>query len=478
MGALSRDPAAWVRYAFPWGKGDLEGFGGPDVWQREVLAHIRDNLTPSAPLRVAVASGHGVGKSALVAWLILWALSTFPDTRGIVTANTGAQLKTKTWAELMKWYNRFIARHWFEPAATSINALEKGREATWRFDSAVWSKQNTEAFAGLHNQGKRLVVIFDEASAIDDSIWEVTEGALTDRDTEILWVAFGNPTRNTGRFRECFRKYRDRWKHMHVDSRDVGVTNKAQLHQWVEDYGEDSDFVKVRVRGLFPDASDTQLISSELVRQAMDRAIQERDIALSPKIFGVDVAGTGADQSAVWLRQGLYARRLFKKHTPDTMRLADVLATLIHEHQPDAVFIDMGAMGAPVKDRLVQLGFGHLMQGVYFSQGAIRDDLYLNRRSEMWHAVARWLSDGGALPKNAPESQDIEDDLCAPEYFYNGRGKLQLESKEDMKARGLPSPDDGDALALTFAAPVAAASRSWVRERESDPISDSDLFQW
>ena len=158
MGRMSRDPLSWVLYAFPWGVGELSGFGGPDAWQRDVLKYIRDNLSRKEPLRVAVASGHGIGKSALVAWLILWSLSTCPDARGIVTANTGSQLKTKTWAELAKWYNRFIARHWFEIAATSLSANEKGHEATWRFDSAVWSKNNTKAFTGLHNQRKRIVV--------------------------------------------------------------------------------------------------------------------------------------------------------------------------------------------------------------------------------------------------------------------------------------------------------------------------------
>ncbi len=454
MARLSRDPLGWCLYSFPWGKGGLEGYQGPDTWQREILSYIRDNLSPDRPLRIAVASGHGIGKSALVAWLLLWSLSTCPDARGIVTANTGVQLRTKTWAELGKWYNRFVARHWFNLAATSITSKEAGHESTWRLDSIQWSKQNSEAFAGLHNQGKRLIVIFDEASAIDDVIWEVTEGALTDRNTEILWVAFGNPTRNTGRFRECFRKHRDLWQHIHVDSRTAAMTNKEQLDQWVKDYGEDSDFVKVRVRGEFPDASDTQLISAALVRDAKARSLTEHEIAGAPKIIGIDVARGGSDQSSVWMRQGLWAHRLYKAHTPDSMIFADRLASLFQEHRPDAAFIDMGAMGAGVYDKLRELGWGHVVQPVYFQQEPIRADLYQNRRAEMWHAVAQWLRDGGVLPRNGNEAQDIEDDLCAPEYFYNSRGKLQLESKEDMKDRGLPSPDDGDALALTFAAPV------------------------
>jgi hypothetical protein len=459
MGALTRDPLRWVYYAFPWGKGELADYAGPDKWQRDILAQIRDGLSLDKALRIAVASGHGIGKSALVAWLILWSLSTCPDTKGVVTANTGTQLKTKTWSELTKWHNRFIARHWFELSASSIVGRERGHELSWRIDSIVWSKNNSEAFAGLHNQGKRIIVIFDEASAIDDVIWEVTEGALTDKDTEILWFAFGNPTRNTGRFRECFRKYRDLWRHVNIDSRTAAMTNKEQLNQWAETYGEDSDFVKVRVRGEFPDVSDCQLIGTEAVREAMARRLTERDIAGAPKIFGVDVAGTGADSSAIWMRQGLWARRLYKRNIKDVLQFGDILASYIQAEKPDIVFLDMGAMGSPLVDQMRRLGFGHLTQGVYFGGAPIRTDLYSDRRTEMWHKIALWLKDGGTLPDKATESQDIEDDLTGPEYFYNDKGKMKLESKDDMKARGLPSPDDADALALTFAAPVSSRSQ-------------------
>jgi hypothetical protein len=490
MGELSRDPLKWVYYSFPWGHGDLTGYEGPDRWQREVLTAIRDNLSPQRALRIAVASGHGVGKSALVAWLVLWSLSTCPDARGVVTANTGTQLKTKTWPELAKWYNRFIARRWFELGGTYLMGREKGHEHTWRADAVVWSKNNTEAFAGLHNKGKRITVIFDEASAVDDSVWEVTEGALTDRDTEILWLVFGNPTRNTGSFRECFRKRRDLWRHMKVDSREAAVTNKEQIAQWIADYGEDSDFVKVRVRGDFPEVADNQLIPVDLVRAARERKLTEKDVAYAPKVMGLDIARGGADSSALWLRQGLWARRLFKAQVRDTMLLADRVASALVQHKPEALFLDMGAMGAGVYDRLVQLGFGDAVRGIYFGQSAIREDLYVNRRSEMWHGgLLNWLKSGGALPDRGPEGQDVEDDLIGPEYYYNAKGKLQLESKEEMKARGLPSPDDADALALTFAAPVAPrrSAREELEERAKerepyDPFTGGEgldgLFTW
>jgi hypothetical protein len=150
-------------------------------------------LTIEEAIQIARASGHGIGKSALVAWIILWAISTFEDTKGVVTANTENQLKTKTWAEVSKWHRMFIARDLFKMTATALFANDPLHERTWRIDMVPWSERNTEAFAGLHNQGKRILVIFDEGSAIPDLIWEVTEGALTDQDTQIIWMAVRQP---------------------------------------------------------------------------------------------------------------------------------------------------------------------------------------------------------------------------------------------------------------------------------------------
>ena len=200
----SKDPLRFVLLAFDWDNGELKGHDGPDVWQRELLNEIKNGLSTNEAIRIAMASGHGPGKSAFVAWIILWAISTKVDTKGVVTANTATQLKTKTWAELAKWHRLCICGYWFELTATAIYAKDPKHEKTWRIDSIAWSENNTEAFAGLHNQGKRIIVLFDEGSAIPDVIYEVTEGALTDKDTEIIWGVFGNPTRNTGRFRECF----------------------------------------------------------------------------------------------------------------------------------------------------------------------------------------------------------------------------------------------------------------------------------
>ena len=449
---LTKDPYGWVLYSFQWGKGSLTGYAGPEEWQKQLLIDIRDGLkTVNQVIQIATASGHGVGKSSLVAWLILWALSTHEDTRGVVTANTDTQLKTKTWPELTKWYNLFIANKSFVLTATSIYSSDKAHEKTWRVDAIPWSEENTESFAGLHNKGKRIVVIFDEASAIPDKIWEVTEGALTDENTQIIWAAFGNPTRNTGRFKDCFNKYRHRWKNHRVDSRNVKLTNKTQIEQWIQDYGEDSDFVKIRVRGDFPSSGDRQYIDSEIVYAAKGRHLKDEQYKFAPVIIGVDPQWSGDDEGVIYLRQGLMSKKVFTyRGIKDDFIIAGHVARLEDHFKADAVFIDLG-YGTGIFSGGKQMGRN--WQLIPFG-GAASDAGLLNKRVEMWRDMRDWLASGGALENDSV----ICDELIAPEAYVvpTGRnaGKIFLESKEDMKKRGIASPNRADALALTFAAPV------------------------
>lgn len=448
------DPLGWVKYSFDWGHGELEKMQGPEKWQEEALSYIGQELKKGAnvseavatAIKMAVASGHGIGKSAFVAWIILWGLSTKKDTRGVVTANTDAQLKTKTWAELAVWYNRCIIKPWFVLTATAIFSSMKDHEKTWRFDMIPWSVNKTEAFAGMHNKGKRIILIFDEASAIDDKIWEVAEGALTDENTQIIWLAFGNPTRNSGRFRECFGRFRHRWWLKQIDSREVSLTNKAEIQQWIDDYGLDSDFVKVRVRGIFPSATICQLISRELADKAASRKYSLADYYYAPRVLGGDVAWEGNDSSVVYFRQGLFAKRIFRHNGIDNVRYAGLTNQAWRENVADACFIDMG-WGAGVIS--VLRGLGRDPIGINFGGKSLSPE-YADKRTEMWCELKKWLEEGGSIP-NDPQ---LIDDLCGPEIYFQPNGKKILESKKAMKKRGLASPDDGDSLALTFAMPV------------------------
>lgn len=460
LGALTHDPLAFVYFAYPWGEPGtpLENMEGPDEWQIQILKDIGEQLKKGKDLQTAiqeaVASGHGIGKSALISWLIHFAISTHENTRGVVTANTEGQLRTKTWPELSKWHNMFIAKDLFTYTATAIFSSDKDYEKTWRIDAIPWSKNSPESFAGLHNQGNRILVLFDEASAIDDVIWEVTEGALTDANTEIIWCAFGNPTRNSGRFRECFRKYRKFWNTYQIDSRTVKISNKAKIEEWLEAYGEDSDFFKVRVRGVFPSASDLQFISTEIADKAQKQVYKPGQFEHLPVIIGVDPAWTGSDSLEIVMRQGYYMKPLASiPKNDDDWRMAQLIAQFEDEYKADAVFIDMGygtgiySIGKQLgrKWRLIEFG------------GKSNDPVYLNMRAYMWGQMKEWLREGGSIP---PNDQALYDDIVGPEAIIDKNGRIQLESKKDMKDRGLPSPNKGDALALTFAARVVKKSET------------------
>lgn len=418
--------------------------------------------------------------SAIVAWLILWAISTYEDTKGVVTANTETQLRTKTWPELAKWHRMFIAKHWFNFTATSLYSADPDHEKTWRIDAIPWSERNTEAFAGLHNQGKRILVVFDEGSAIPDIIWETTEGALTDKDTQIIWCVFGNPTRNTGRFRECFGRYRHRWAHRQIDSRTAKMTNKAQIDDWVKDYGEDSDFVRVRVRGVFPRAGSMQFISSELVELAVDR--EAESYLTDACVMGVDVARFGDDMTVIVVRRGRDACSTpwIKLRGADTMTVAAKVVEMAQEYKPDAIFVDGGGVGGGVIDRLnmlrqpvLEVQFGGTADKS--NKSGEGDIVYANKRAEMWGSMRDWLK-GGAIP----DDPELVADLTGVEYGYTilrGRDAIQLEKKADMKKRGLASPDAADALAITFAYPVQPSDHTDQFKRGSnhqvayDPLS-------
>jgi hypothetical protein len=460
IGEFRFDPLSYARFAFPWGSIALPD-PGPRKWQAERMAEIRDHLsnpdTRHTPLRIAVASGHGIGKSALIAMLVKWGLDTCVDTRVIVTANTESQLLTKTSPEIAKWARLAITKDWFRPNATSLVSSVAERDKSWRADLVTWSENNTEAFAGLHNKDKRIIVIYDEASGISKKVWEVTLGALTDEGTEIIWIAFGNPTQNTGSFRECFGKARHLWKTAQIDSRTVEGTNKVYLQEIIDTYGLESDIAKVRVLGQFPSASTMQFIGNDVVDLARTRP-EIPGLTSDPVVFGVDCARFGDDHSTLAIRCGRDARtRPWKRwHHMDAMTLAGDIALSAEQWKPDAIFVDAGNIGAAVVDRLRQLLPDTLVTEVWFGSTKTREANWngakvrvANKRAEMWANMREWLG-GGIIP----DHQGLADDLIGPEYGFNADQQVLLEKKDHMKARGLPSPDDGDALACTFAEPV------------------------
>jgi hypothetical protein len=473
VGQYAYDPLGYAYAAFPWGKeGTPLEKEHVRVWQKRQLIKIRDHLEDPAkrhqPLRLAVASGHGIGKSALFGMIVSWAKDTCVDTRVVITSNTEQQLTTKTSPEVAKWSKLALTRELWNVSAMSIRSREAGHEDSWRVDFNTWSKTNTEAFAGLHNKGRRIVLIMDEASGIDDKVWEVASGALTDEDTEIIWIVFGNPTKNSGMFRECFGRHRNLWIGEQIDSRDVEGTNKEYLQSIVDTYGIDSDYAKVRVLGQFPSASSMQFISSFIVDEAQQRVIPEHAILSSdPVIFGLDHARFGDDRSVLAIRQGYDAKsRPWRRWYGDTT--VGMIVTGVQEdvlrYMPDAVFIDAGGpnaggvidglrslnRGTPFEDIFHEIAFGSTMKEMTATFNDSQRVRVANKRAQMWQNLKAWLNRGAI-----PPDQQLKDDLIGPEYVYQGDQAILLEKKEHMKKRGLPSPDEGDALALTFGHDVA-----------------------
>lgn len=461
--AQDRDnPLRFAQTAYQWGKADLTGSSGPRKWQAKELdtigKHLRNPETRFTPYRSAIASGHGVGKSSLIGMVIHWGMSTCVDCKVVVTANTESQLRTKTWPEISKWFRLGINTHWFKVTATSIAALDKDHERTWRADAIPWSDNNTESFAGLHNQGRRIIVIMDEGSAIADKIYEVVEGAMTDENTEIIWLVFGNPTRGSGRFRELFGRLKHRWRTQHIDSRTVEGTNKVQLQQWIEDYGEDSDFARVRVKGEFPRAGSMQFIPSDLVEAARKREPEAK--LHDPLILGCDIARFGDDETSLCIRRGRDAQSVpwITLRGADTMQVAAKIMELHNQYRFDAIFVDGGGVGGGVIDRLRMMSYKNVIE-VQFGASADKSLVtadnnisYANKRAEMYGSMRDWLK-GGMIP----DDPDLAGQLTGVEYGYvmrDGRDAILLEKKSDMKKRGLASPDRADALALTFAYPV------------------------
>jgi hypothetical protein len=470
--AVANDPEAFVLFAFPWGQTNtpLAHFKGPRKWQREVLRtikkHIEDNQgkIDFDTLRMAVSSGRGIGKSALVGWLILWMLTTRIGSSVIVSANSESQLKSVTWAELIKWSAMLINSHWWEVSATKLvpaqwvcelveRDLKKGTRY-WAAEGKLWSAENPDSYAGVHNQDG-MMLIFDESSGIPNPIWEVGAGFFTENTPNRFWLAFSNPRRNEGYFFECFNAKRAFWNTRTVDARTVEDTDKAVYEQIIAEYGEDSSQAKVEVYGEFPSAGEDQFISPVLVQDAMVRP-RWKDVT-APIVMGVDPARGGADSTVILVRQGRDIVAIKRYSGEDTMAIVGRVIEAIEEFKPIMTVIDEGGLGYGILDRLTEQRYK--VRGVNFGSRAKQSIAFGNKRAEIWNDMRNWLKTA-----SIPNDRQLKADLIGPMKRPNSSGTIFLEGKKEMRARGLASPDAADALAVTFSFPIAH------REYRSDTI--------
>ena len=467
---IKDDPLNFVRYIFPWNQEGtpLADFSGPRRWQEKILRdignHIRKNETMDLPemYRLAVASGRGIGKSALVAWLILWMLSTRLGSTIIVTANTEQQLRSRTWAELGKWLTLAINGHWFVKTATSLKPQQWYEElliSDLKIDTGyyyaqaqLWSEENPDAFAGVHSSAG-VCLIMDEASGIPSPIYSVSEGFFTEPTKNRFWFSFSNPRRNSGPFYDSFHSKRSFWNTEQIDSRDVEETDKQLFQKMLEQYGEDSTVARVEVLGQFPNVDDDTVIPIELARAAVDRDVSLT--ASEPIVWGLDIARFGPDQSALCIRQGntVFEIKTFK--SMDLMQLCGAIKNIYDSateiNKPSEILVDVIGLGSGVVDRLAEQGLP--VRGINVAESPASKKNYLNLRAELWFSIKDWLTRRDC---RLPNDDELIAELVSPMYSYTSSGKIKIEAKEAMKKRGIKSPDKADALALTMASSAAS----------------------
>lgn len=489
------DPEGFINYAFPWGQKDtdLVEFKGLRKWQSKEVKRIAEIVTinktktmlgiPTDVVYIAICSGRGNGKSAFLAMLNLWVMSCWFGATLIITANTETQLKTTTMAEMRKWATLLINTDWFEYTALAIRPapwfatiLKKQMkiDSTYYYIQAKpWNEDNIHAFAGPHSQ-RGMMVTFDEASGIIDGVWDVTEGFFSDISPMRLWITISNGRRSNGRFFECFHRDKAHWLTTKIDVRDVEGIDLTFANRLISKYGIDSDVVKTEVLGEFPSKGSDNLISPVDVEVAMTRELEPwfTGSNYEPLILGVDVARFGDDKTVLVFRQGRDARSIKpeKYSGLDNVEVADKIVTAISKYKPDAVMIDGTGVGGGVVDILTRRRY-HIID-VQFGEASSDNRKWGLLRDEMWCKMAEWI------PKAyLTDSQALKDELTAPSYEIGLRGQKIIESKKSMKKRGQKSPDEGDAIAITFGKEIGISRGKFTNIGVVDhAIMDYDVF--
>lgn len=441
---------AWLRsknnpYVFVTGVLGVLPFGAPNPKNEPQLEYWQEQVLKAIPLndRITIRSGHGVGKGAFISWIILWALLTHDDVKIPVAANSQNQLRDNNWPEISKWHKRLPEELQKQVEIQKERVFIKVAPESAFAVARTASKNNPEALQGL--RGTNTFYIIDEASGIEDIIFEVAQGSLSSPGAKAILL--GNPTRASGFFYDTHHKLRGRWKPFVVNSEDVPRAT-GHIEDIIAAYGKGSNKYRVRVLGEFPTADDETVIPLELMEAA-----RFRDIA-TPTVYpvwGVDVARYGDDSSALCKRR---ANRLIEPikewHQKDTMQLCGIIKAEYEAAHPDdqpvEILVDVIGLGAGVVDRLHEMRLP--VTGINVGESPSSEDLYMRLRDELWFRGRKWFQGRDVVFND--EATIAE--LCQPTYDFHSNGRIVVESKKDMKKRGVKSPNRADAFLLTLAA--------------------------
>lgn len=423
------------------------------TWQQWlILRGVEWSRRKKAPPWVSVSSGHGIGKSATEAMLILWFLTCWKNCKVGCTANTGPQLYDILWAEVSLWLRRMPQKvqHWYEWSTEYVRMTD--HRESWYARARTSKKEQPEALAGLH--ADNVAIFVDEASGVFDAVFETAQGALT--NPNVLVVMISNPTRLSGFFYDSHHSRKDDWQTFQFDSRDSPIVDVQFVDRIRSTYGEDSPQWKVRVAGEFPDSEEDQLIPRSLFDAAAARYEYRKTDFGAVRCLGVDVARYGGDKTVLAERQGASMGIIAIRSDQDTVATANDAHRAIREAETegnpfDFVFVDIIGIGSGVFDILMDRQRNGLIPEsvrlipVNASETADEELEHANKRVEMWHRYKKWLEHGAVDPR-------FREDSCAVKFGKpDSKGRNTLELKEDTKKRLGHSPDVADAGVLTFA---------------------------
>lgn len=412
----------------------------PDDWQCELLEAVAN---PEIR-RVTCRSGHGVGKSSAVAMAAIWHVLMRVPSKTVVTAPTSAQLFDACFAE-MKNIAKRLKPPFDDLLEIKSDRIELKSSPESTFISCRTSRQEQpEALAGVHSPSTLLLA--DESSGIPESVFEAASGSMS--GIHATTVLTGNPTRNTGFFYDTHNRLKENWYTMHVSCIDSKRVSDDFVNDMKNRYGEDSPAYHVRVLGNFPPSESDTVIPVSLIDHAMKNDIKVHEDTVS--IWALDVARQGNDSSVLCKRQGPVIHPLTVWNNLDLMQLSGAVKAeydaVSSSKKPIEIIVDSVGLGAGVLDRLRELGLP--ARGLNVSERSMQKETYINLRAELWFRCKAWLE---GMDVKIPHDDRLWAELAAPRYHFTSSGKIQVESKEAMKKRGINSPDRADAVCLSLA---------------------------
>jgi phage terminase large subunit len=403
-----------------------------------------------AERKMSVKSGHGTGKSTTASWAMLWFMLLRYPCKVVVTAPTSSQLFDAMFAELKRWINE-LPKELQQLLNVKSDRVELVSAPAEAFISCRTARAETpEALAGVHSDN--VLLIIDEASGVPEQVYEAAAGSMSGHNATTLMLS--NPTRSSGTFFESHNRMANSWWTRTWSCKDSPLVSHEFVDEMELRYGPESNAYRVRVLGEFPLSDDNTIIPYHLVEAA-----QNRDVVVSDEatvVWGLDVARFGSDATALCKRQGPIVTELRSWRGLDLMqttgRIVAEYEALAPSKRPAEILVDSIGVGSGVVDRLQELGLP--VRGVNVAESPSMGDTYMNLRSELWFKCKAWLEDRSC---KLPKDDQLIAELTAIRYSFTSSGKMKAESKDEMRKRGLGSPDLADALCLTMASDAATA---------------------